>query len=262
MKTLIPNRLLFRFEFPLRYRSKPPQITGKLTGWSDAELLPELAELDGETPFAPVWSCWNERGIYVAMQVTGKRSPLRCDTKAFWKGDNLRLMLDMRDTRNIKRAGKFCQHFYFLPSGGSPAQSEPGAPATGRKSASRHRTQHSGLSTRDSALSTQHFSQSSALSPQSYPIAASAPINRAKENAPPVEPGRIKVASTLRRDGYKLEAHIPADCLSGFDPDQHRRVGFYYILEDRDLGRQSFTIGDDLPWHVDPSLWATAVLDR
>ena len=251
MKTLIPNRLLFRFEFPLPYRAKPPKINGKLTGWSDAELLPSLGEMDGEERFAPVWSCWNEHVIYIAAHVTGKRSALRCDPKEFWKGDNLRLMLDMRDTRNIKRATKFCHHFYFLPTGGraksksAATPSEPIAPARGRKSA------RSTACPQHSALSTQHF-----------PLAGLAPINRAKENAPPIEPGGIRVASTVLADGYKLEAHIPADCLHGFDPEQHRRIGLYYILEDRDLGRQSFTIGDDLPWHVDPSLWATAVLER
>ncbi len=251
MKTLIPNRLLFRFEFALPYRPKPPKINGKLTGWSDAELLPSLGEMDGEETFAPVWSCWNEDGIYIAAHVTGKPSALRCDPKEFWKGDNLRLMLDMRDTRNIKRATKFCHHFYVLPTGGKTKSksaakpSEPGAPATGRRSArSKPRTQRS-------ALSTQHS-----------PAAGLAPINRAKENTPALEPGRIRVSSTVTSDGYKLEAHIPADGLNGFDPEQHRRIGFYYILEDRDLGRQSFTIGDDLPWHVDPSLWATAVLEK
>ncbi len=245
MKTLIPNRLLFRFEFPLPYRAKPPKINGKLTGWSDAELLPNLGEMDGEETFAPVWSCWNEDGIYIAAHVTGKRSAPRCDPREFWKGDNLRLMLDMRDTRNIKRATKFCHHFYFLPTGGpakpkpGSGKSEPRAPARGRKATP------------------------STARPQHSPVAGLALINRAKENAPPVEPGRIRVASTVRSDGYKLEAHIPADCLNGFDPEQqHRRIGFYYILEDRDLGRQSFTIGDDLPWHVDPSLWATAVLEK
>ncbi len=251
MKTLIPNRLLFRFEFPLPYRAKPPKINGKLTGWSDAELLPALGEMDGEETFAPVWSCWNEDGIYIATHVTGKRSTPRCDPKEFWKGDNLRLMLDMRDTRNIKRATKFCHHFYVLPTGGQTKskpgsrKSEPRAPARGPKPArSTARPQHS-------ALSTQHS-----------PIAGLAPINRAKENAPAIAPGSIRVASTVLTDSYKLEAHIPADCLNGFDPEQHRRIGFYYILEDRDVGRQSFTIGDDLPWHVDPSLWATAVLEK
>ena len=162
MKTLIPNRLLFRFEFPLPYRAKPPKINGNLTGWSDAELLPNWGEMDDEETFAPVWSCWNEDGIYIAAHVTGKRSALRCDPAEFWKGDNLRLMLDMRDTRNIKRATKFCHHFYFLPTGGQTKRkpgsrrSEPRAPATGQNPA---RSEHS-------------------------PIAGLAPINRAKENAP------------------------------------------------------------------------------
>ena len=109
---------------------------------------------------------------------------------------------------------------------------------------------------------TGHEPGCSGFSPRDCPVAGSAPINRAKENSPPVEPGRIRVISTVERDGYKLEAHVPADCLNGFDPEQHGRIGFFYILEDRDLGRQSFTIGDDLPWHVDPSLWASAVLER
>ena len=238
MKTLIPNRLLFRFEFTLPYRAKPPKIDGKLTGWGDAELLPTLGEMDGEETFASVWSCWNEDGIYIATEVTGKRSSLLCNAKEFWKGDNLRLMLDLRDTRNIKRATKFCHHLYFLPTGGSAPSRKTGSrtPAKGQRAAG------SGKHDR--------------------PMAASAPINRAKELSPPIEPGRIRVASTVAPAGYKLEAHIPADCLNGFDPEQHRRIGFYYILEDHDLGKQSLTIGDDLPWHVDPSLWATAVLEK
>ena len=213
---LIPNRLLFRFEFPLAYRKRLPAIDGRLAGWTDAELLPALGEMDDEATFAPVWSCWSEDGIAIATRVRGKRSALRCAPQSFWKGDNLRLMLDMRDTRNIKRATKFCQHFYFLPCGGK----------------------------------------------QDRPVAASAPVNRARSDAPMVQPGRIHVAATVKRDGYQLEAHIPADCLSGFDPDQHRRIGFFYILEDRDLGQQSLTIGDELPWNVDPSLWATALLQK
>lgn len=215
MKPLIPNRLLFRFEFPLRHPAKPPKIDGDVSEWTDAELLPPLGGMDNEAIFAPVWCCWNEDGITIATRVAGKRSPLRCDPKTFWQGDNLRLMLDMRDTRNIKRATRYCQHFYFLPCGGKDGG----------------------------------------------PVAAGVPVNRAKENAPPVPPERIPIAANISKTGYTLEAHIPADCLNGFDPEQHRRIGFYYMLEDRDLGRQSFSIGDDLPWHVDPSLWATAVLE-
>ena len=74
--------------------------------------------------------------------------------------------------------------------------------------------------------------------------------------------GRIAVASRVTSRGYSMEAHIPADCLNGFDPIEHPRIGFYYILEDRDHGQQFLTVGDDLYWYVDPSTWATAVLAR
>lgn len=213
---LIPNRLLFRFEFPLAHRPKPPAIDGTLKGWTDRERLPALGEIDGETWFAPLWSCWNENGLYIATRVSGRRTRPRCDPKTFWQGDNLRWMLDMRDTRGAKRATRFCQHFYFLPCGG----------------------------------------------PGGAPIAGSHPIQRAQQDAPPVPEGLIPIAAQLLDDGYQLEAHVPAACLSGFDPVEHPRLGFFVMLEDTELGRESLTIGDDLPWHIDPSLWATAVLDR
>jgi len=94
------------------------------------------------------------------------------------------------------------------------------------------------------------------------PVAGISRINRARDNAPQVETRRIKVASSISKTGYTLEAHIPADCLSGFDPAEHPRIGFYYIIEDRDHGRQYLTVGDDLFANVDPSTWATVVLQR
>lgn len=216
MRGLVPNRLMFRFEFPLHYREKLPRIDGRLRDWSDADLLPALGELDGEKVFAPVLCCWNEEGIAVATRVRGRRSPLVCNPKTFWKGDNMRVMVDTRDARSNKRATRYCHQFYLMPTGG-----------------------------KDNA-----------------PIAASAPINRAKENSPLIAPDQIRIAAEVSVTHYSLEAILPAEGLNGFDPQQHQRIGFYYILEDRDLGQQSLSIGDDLPWHVDPSLWATAVLKR
>lgn len=94
------------------------------------------------------------------------------------------------------------------------------------------------------------------------PVAGVNPIQRAREDAPAIPVDKIAVASNVFDRGYTLEAHVPVKCLSGFDPMQHPRIGFYYMLEDRDHGQQYLTVGDDLNWHVDPSTWATAVLDR
>ena len=218
MNGLIPNRLLFDFEFPLHHRSTLPVIDGDLGDWCDDDRLPRLGAVDGMPDVADVWACWDESGLSIACRVTRKRKPLRCNPKTFWKGDNLRLCTDMRDARDNKRATRFCQQFYFLPTGG------------GRRGA-------------DAAAGTQT-------------------IQRARENAPNLGVERIEVASRVTKTGYTLEAHMPASCLSGFDPGEHPRIGFYYILEDADHGQQYLTVGDDLYWYVDPSTWATAVLKR
>jgi hypothetical protein len=218
MTGLIPNRFLFTFEFPLRYRPDPPVVDGRLSGWTNAEILPRLGEIDGRRDFADVRACWNEGGLYFACRVTDKRKPPRCEPRRFWLGDNLRICTDMRGARTARRATRFCQQFYFLPTGGGARRNEPVAGAT--------------------------------------------KIQRAREDASPVPAGRIAVASNVTPTGYTLEAHVPAGCLSGFEPDEHPRIGFYYMLEDGDHGQQYLTVGDDLSWNVDPSTWATAALRR
>ncbi len=214
---LVPNRYLFKFEFPLHYRESP-DVDGDLDDWTSEHLLPDWSGLDNQERYADLYAGWNESGLFVAARVRGRKSPFQCNPKQFWKGDNLRVMTDMRDTRDLKRASRYCQKFYFLPSGGGP---------DGRR-----------------------------------PTAGPAKIQRATEDAPLPDAGLIQVAA--RRDGptYTIEGHIPAEALYGWDPAEHPRIGLYVILEDKDLGQQFPTVGDDLYWYVDPSTWPTAVLTR
>lgn len=213
---LVPNRFFFRFEIPIRRAPKSWTTDGNASKWTDKFLVAPLGAIDGEEPFGDVWLAWSEAGLFVACRVEGKELPLQCSPESFWKGDNLRICTDMRDTRDIKRASRFCQQFYLLPAGG----------------------------------------------PKNSPVAASTPIHRAKETAPPVAPEQITVRARVGRDGYFMEALLPADGLSGFDPDEHRRIGIYYMLEDQDHGQQCLTVGDALNWYVDPSTWATGVLTQ
>lgn len=217
MNLLVPNRLLFRFEFPIRYR-KSPEIDGRLDDWSDEFLLPDFGAIDGEEPFGRIWTAWNETGLFLACRVEGRRSDFQCDPKRYWAGDNLRVMTDMRDTRDIKRASRYCQQFFLLPAGGGQDGKSP--------------------------------------------VAGGARIQRATEHGPVAPLGSIPIAGRRTTTEYTMEAHIPANLLAGFDPDEHRRIGFYSILEDVALGQQCLTVGDDLNWFIDPSTWATAVLTR
>jgi hypothetical protein len=217
MSTLVPNRLLFRFEFPLRYRSAPV-IDGDVSDWSDEYLLPDFGSLDGNRAVGRVWMAWNESGLFIACRVEGRKQPFKCDPNKFWEGDNLRLCTDMRDARDLKRASRYCQQFHFLPAGG-------------------------GRDGRD-------------------PYAGAARIHRAAEHAALPPEGAIAIAREHKAHTYTLEAHVPARFLSGFDPEEHPRIGLYTMLEDIELGQQYLTVGDEFNWHVDPSTWATAVLTR
>ncbi|HEX4147239.1 MAG TPA: hypothetical protein VHY91_27325 [Pirellulales bacterium] len=85
-------------------------------------------------------------------------------------------------------------------------------------------------------------------------------IDRARENARPVRPGQVQIRATLRADGYQLCAFLPAGALTGFEPDEHPRLGFTYRLFDREFGEQTFSASSDFPFAGDPSLWATLEL--
>jgi hypothetical protein len=85
-------------------------------------------------------------------------------------------------------------------------------------------------------------------------------INRAKEHPRPIQVKQLKVHSKILKGGYLLEAFIPGDALTGFDPQEHPRLGFTYAVVDRELGEQTLTVGSPLPYQEDPSLWATLEL--
>ncbi|MHB0957757.1 MAG: hypothetical protein ACYC6N_10125 [Pirellulaceae bacterium] len=93
------------------------------------------------------------------------------------------------------------------------------------------------------------------------PVGAWLPINRARDNPKPVAPESLQVRSHLRADGYTLDAHVPATALTGFDPAEYPRLGFCYAVVDRELGWQTLSVGTELPFLEDPSLWGSLALD-
>jgi hypothetical protein len=94
------------------------------------------------------------------------------------------------------------------------------------------------------------------------PVAQTLPINRAREQPRPIDAKKLLVRSQPQTDGYVLEALIPAEALTGFDPQEHPRLGFTYAVIDRELGEQTLGVGSPMPYQEDPSLWATLELTR
>jgi len=94
------------------------------------------------------------------------------------------------------------------------------------------------------------------------PVAQWLEIHRAREQPRPVKPEQLQVRSEKRIHGYVLMAFIAAEALTGFDPQEHPRLGFTYAVIDRELGEQTFGVGSPMPYQEDPSLWATLELLR
>jgi hypothetical protein len=92
------------------------------------------------------------------------------------------------------------------------------------------------------------------------PVADQLLINRARENAPPIRPRELQVASKITKDGYWLAAFVPPGALAGFDPHQHRQIGFTYAIFDRERGIQTFATGPSFPFTEDPTCWAALEL--
>ena len=87
-------------------------------------------------------------------------------------------------------------------------------------------------------------------------------IDRARENARPVRPGQLGIRVDRKADGYRMLIQIPAAALTGFQPDEHPRLGFTYWLFDREHGEQTFSAASEFPFASDPSLWGTLELTK
>lgn len=92
------------------------------------------------------------------------------------------------------------------------------------------------------------------------PVADQLLINRARENSKPVRPGTLRAVSHKLADGYRLDVHIPAEALTGFDPGEHPRLGFHWAVMDREIGELTFCCPSELPYREDPSTWGTLEL--
>jgi hypothetical protein len=92
------------------------------------------------------------------------------------------------------------------------------------------------------------------------PVFAQTRINRALQDAPLASASAVPFRGEHIKGGYLLEAFLSAAVLTGFDPEQNRRLGFYYAVRDAELGEQVLGVGADFPYWEDPSLWSVLQL--
>ncbi|MEZ6096664.1 MAG: hypothetical protein R3C03_20945 [Pirellulaceae bacterium] len=85
-------------------------------------------------------------------------------------------------------------------------------------------------------------------------------INRAKEHSPTINRTKVSIDSKLKNDGYELAMFIPGALLNGWDPSEHPRIGLFASVVDQEFGPQTLSVGGDMPFEEDPSLWCSADL--
>src|SRR5438445_6340104 len=94
------------------------------------------------------------------------------------------------------------------------------------------------------------------------PVLVQSKINRALQDAPLCPSGVVPFRHEFVKGGYLVEAFFPAAVLTGYDPEQSPRLGFYYAVRDAELGEQVLSVGPEFPYWEDPSLWGVLELVR
>lgn len=204
----VPKNLLFQYRITCKRFEGKASSKFKL---SEDYRLPNFGVFENQVPFADVRVGWNEEGIYVFVNVSGKEQSLWCRETQLLDSDGLQIWIDTRDTHNVHRASKFCHWFVLLPSGGGDRNETP--------------------------------------------MASMLKINRSKDDPPTINRVKVDVEAKTTDDGYELTCLIPAKALNGWDPADHRAIGFNYAIVDREMGWQTLAIGPELPIMEDPSLW-------
>ena len=87
-------------------------------------------------------------------------------------------------------------------------------------------------------------------------------IHRALQDAPLAAASAVPFRCGHVKGGYVVEAFLPTAVLNGFDPEEHPRLGFYYVVRDTEKGEQTPGVGADFPYAEDPSLWQVLELVR
>jgi hypothetical protein len=107
-----------------------------------------------------------------------------------------------------------------------------------------------------------HFLASGGGPEHDEPAFVQAKINRALEDAPLAAAIQVLFKVHTRKSGYILEAFLPAAVLNAYDPEEHRRLGFFYAVRDDELGEQLLNLTPEFPFWEDPSLWSELDLSK
>src|SRR5208337_1543327 len=104
-----------------RYIKRMPAEDGvRLLDLPEECRIDNFAVMDERRNFADVRLAWNELGLALQVEVTGKERLPQGDAGRPRGSDGVTLWIDTRDARSSHRASRYCHQFHFLPTGGGP----------------------------------------------------------------------------------------------------------------------------------------------
>lgn len=90
--------------------------------------------------------------------------------------------------------------------------------------------------------------------------ASIAPIQNARGKPKEIDESLLCALLVADSDKQRIDVFIPAAAMTGYDPVEHPRLGFNYVVRHQSWGEQMFSNGSPLPYRTDPSLWGTLEL--
>lgn len=120
---VLPPSFVFRYSVPVLEADRGWKTAGVELG--EEFRIPCFQQLDGEEPFADLRIGWSSHGLLLDVVVEGKRQSPWCHETRLEDSDQIQVLIDTRDTRNIHRASRFCHRFLFMPTGAGPNREQP-----------------------------------------------------------------------------------------------------------------------------------------
>lgn len=102
-----------------------------------------------------------------------------------------------------------------------------------------------------------HFLAAGGGSNKDEPAFLQSKIHRALQDAPLASGEDVPFRCERIKGGYRIEAFLSANVLTGFDPEQYPRLGVFCSVKDFEKGEQTPGADSDFPFAEDPSLWAS-----
>jgi hypothetical protein len=124
MTAVVPHRFLFRWSFAAPYWTASAPVDKPPADLPASHQLPSLSEFDGVEDFATWKLGWNEQGVALVVDVTGKTQPVHCDAFSPASSSGVHVWIDTRCTQTVHRATRFCHRFCLLPTGQGKQKSQ------------------------------------------------------------------------------------------------------------------------------------------